>query len=37
MRTALTTTATCVVALAVVGAIGVWAKEPWVFPSLGPT
>lgn len=37
MRTALTTTVTCVVAIAVVGAIGVWAGEPWVFPSLGPT
>jgi CBS-domain-containing membrane protein len=27
----------CVVGLAVVGALGVLLKEPWVFPSLGPT
>ena len=27
----------CVVGLAVVGVIGVLAKQPWVFPSLGPT
>ncbi len=27
----------CVVGLAVVGVLGVLAKQPWVFPSLGPT
>ncbi|MCW2776626.1 MAG: hypothetical protein JWN17_351 [Frankiales bacterium] len=27
----------CVVGLAVVGVVGVLAKQPWVFPSLGPT
>lgn len=37
MRTALLSTVTCVVALPIVGAIGVWQGEPWVFPSLGPT
>lgn len=27
----------CVVGLAVVGTVGVLVKQPWVFPSLGPT
>lgn len=28
---------TAALSLGVVGALGLWAREPWIFPSLGPT
>ena len=36
-RTALRSALLSAAFVAVVGAVGVWRKEPWVFPSLGPT